>query len=232
MLPKLSTERIISRIDKIGFGFYPDLRLVRARCEKVLEALYDAYPELFYSLTETSPGVFAFSRNDPSLPVPEHTLVLTPKGGTLTFVRPEFRRDDLMTEVALKVVGLMRELFPLKRVPRFGRIIELIHDWEPDHPNPHDWLRENFTVFDPSADDVHEVNFRLLYRTKGMNINTFLTPVRERNTGRWGLQVVCDTNNIDTSGDVSAELARSIVDFSTLYFPDRTFEFLNAHVEG
>jgi hypothetical protein len=123
-------------------------------------------------------------------------------------------------------------LFPLKRVPRFGRIIELIHDWEPDHPNPHDWLRENFTVFDPSSDDVHEVNFRLLYRTKGMNINTFLTPVRERNTGRWGLQIVCDTNNIDTSGDVSAELARSIVDFSTLYFPDRTFEFLNAHVEG
>ncbi|MFA4986911.1 MAG: hypothetical protein WC712_10030 [Candidatus Brocadiia bacterium] len=230
MLPKLSRSEIAEKVNKVGFNVFPDLLLSGQKCKDMLSTLYEEFPDLFQSMSEIGPGAYGFSRAREGQPTPEQTFVLTPKGGTLTFSDPAFQGDDTLVKVTNSVMATLRRTYPVRRFPRVGRIVEVVHKWSEGH-DPHSWLMDNFTVFRQPADDVLELNFRILYRTSGMNINTFFNPVRHRMTNDWGLQIVCDINNADTSADVTSEQVRTIVDFSTLYFPDRVFEFINGHVE-
>ncbi|MDZ7816295.1 MAG: hypothetical protein U5N86_09945 [Planctomycetota bacterium] len=229
MLPMLSKDQIRQKINKIGFNLYPDILVTHDKCSEMLTGLYEAFPELFHRVNQLKPDVFALSRSVEGKPNAEHTLIVTPKGCTLTFSSEEFQRDSTMKSVTNEVIKKIRNAFPVKKIPRVGRIVELVLEWPPDN-DPHVWMRENFTVFDDS-DDVDELNFRMLHRSAGMNINTIMTPVRHRQTSNWGLQIVCDINNSNMKTDIAADEVGSIIDFSTLYFPDRTFEFLNRHVE-
>ncbi len=230
MLPKLSQSEIVEKVNKIGFNFYPDLLLSKPKQEELLSVLYDKFPDMFQSAAEVGPGVLALVRSKAGLPQPEHSFVLTPKGGTLTFSDEFFQRDEFIYDVTVSTIEELRKLYPIRRIPRVGRIVEAVHRWSSE-PSPHEWLIENFTVFKMGEDDISEVNFRFLFRSSGMNINTFFNPVRHRSTQDWGLQIVCDVNNIDTNKDMTPSAIRSVIDFSTLYFPDRTFEILNAHVK-
>lgn len=227
---KLKSSMIDEKVNKVGFSLFPDILPSQPKCKEVLTALYDLHPDYFQSVQEVNPNVFALMRTRAGAP-PEQTLVITPKGGTLTFADAQYQRDDVMKRVVTDTLDNLRSVFPIRRIPRVGRIVESVLAWPEDEMDPNEWLIANFTVFEPGYDDVDEISFKVLHRSSGMNINTIINPVRHRQKDAWGLQVICDINNVDTTGDVSNDLVTSMIDFSTLYFPDRTFEFLNAHVK-
>ncbi|GAB4160174.1 MAG: hypothetical protein Kow00107_08420 [Planctomycetota bacterium] len=229
-MPKLSAAMIDEKVNKIGFNLFPDILPSQTKCKEVLSMLYDKHPDYFQGISEVGPNVFALTRAREGGAPPEHTLVITPKGGTLTYSDQDFQRDDFMKSVTCSTLDALRAAFPIRRIPRVGRIVETVLAWPEYDLQPNEWIRDNFTVFRADVDDVHEVSFKFLYRSNGMNINTIVNPVRHRKRDAWGLQIICDINNIDTSGNVTNEMVTSLIDFSTLYFPDRTFEFLNEHV--